>query len=125
MLEALKLRERLVARFAIFEGMRPSEILGLQRQDLDVDSVWVRRRIFKSNITDTPKTSRSARRVALSTGTRDLLLAWVDDLVSTDDDAWLFPAATLSTPVRLNNLWGGTLLRSSSRLAWNGQLSRS
>lgn len=104
MLEALKLRERLVARFAIFEGMRPSEILGLQRQDLDVDSVWVRRRIFKSNI-DTPKTSRSARRVALSTGTRDLLLAWVDDLVSTDDDAWLFPAATLSTPVRLNNLW--------------------
>jgi integrase len=30
MLEALGLRERLIARFAIFKGMRPSEILGLQ-----------------------------------------------------------------------------------------------
>ncbi len=104
MLEALELRERLIARFAIFEGMRPSEILGLQRQDLDIDSVWVRRRIFKSNV-DTPKTDRSARRVALSLGTLDLLTTWVDGLVSTEESAWLFPAATLATPIRLNNIW--------------------
>ncbi len=35
----------------------------------------------------------------------DLLETWVASLVSAKDDAWLFPAATLSTPMRLNNLW--------------------
>ena len=104
MLEVLEIRERLVSRLAIFEGMRPSEILGLQRQDLDTDSVWIRRRIFKSNV-DTPKTERSARRVALSLGTRELLKTWVSGLASTKEDSWLFAAVTLTTPVRLNNLW--------------------
>ncbi len=92
MLGALEIRERLISRLAIFEGMSPSEILGLQRHDLDVDSVWVRRRIFKSNV-DTPKTERSARRVALSLGTRDLLVGWLDNLASTTQDAWIFPAS--------------------------------
>ena len=103
-LEALDIPERLISRFAIFEGMRPSEILGLQRHDLDVDSVWVRRRMFKSNV-DTPKNQRSAKRIGCSLGTRDLLKTWVASLVSTEDDAWLFPASTLTTPMRLNNLW--------------------
>src|SRR5436305_12387197 len=91
MLIALEIRERLVARMALLEGMRPSEILGLQRRDLDLDSVWVRRRIFKNNI-DTPKNVRSARRVALSTGTAALLTDWVTSLAATDEDAWLFPS---------------------------------
>lgn len=72
----------LITRFAIFEGMRPSEILGLQWQDLDVDSVWVRRRAFKSNV-DTPKNERSARRVALFNGTARLLNGWLQDHVGT------------------------------------------
>ncbi len=104
MLGALEIREQLISRLAIFEGMRPSEILGLQRHDLDVESVWVRRRIFKSNV-DTPKTERSARRVALSLGTRDLLVSWLDNLASTTEDAWIFPATNLTTPVRRGNLW--------------------
>lgn len=103
MLTALEIRERLIARMALLEGMRPSEILGLQRRDLDLDSVWVRRRIFKNNV-DTPKNLRSARRVALSTGTAALLSDWVKGLAS-DEDAWLFPSETLKTPIRLNNLW--------------------
>ncbi len=65
--------------------------------------VWIRRRIFKSNV-DTPKTERSARRVALSLGTKDLLEEWANGLVS-GKDSWLFPSTTLTTPVRLNNLW--------------------
>lgn len=104
MLEVLNIRERLIARLAILEGMRPSEILGLQRRDLDVDSVWVRRRVFKSDI-DTPKNDRSGRRVALSQGTAELLKEWVKSLASTKDEAWLFPAVTLKTPIRRNNLW--------------------
>src|SRR5437764_11290381 len=99
MLEVLELRERLIARFAILEGMRPSEILGLQRQDLDVDSVWVRRRVFKSNV-DTPKNERSARRVALSNGTAQLLADWVQSLAATSEGDWLFPSETLETPLR-------------------------
>jgi integrase len=85
MLAALGSRERLITRLAIFEVMRPSEILGLQRQDVDDDSVWVRRRIFKSNV-DTPKTHRSARRVALSLGTKDLLDSWISNLASESPD---------------------------------------
>lgn len=84
--------------------MRPSEILGLQWQDLDVDSVWVRRRVFKSNV-DTPKNERSARRVALSNGTARLLNEWLQDHVGPSEDAWLFPSETLKTPLRRNNLW--------------------
>lgn len=94
MLQALDLRERLIARLAILEGMRPSEILGLQRQDLDVDSVWVRRRVFKSNV-DTPKNERSARRVALSNRTARLLTDWCK--------AWPRPARMIGCfPQRLS-----------------------
>ena len=104
MLEVLEQRERVIARLAILEGMRPSEILGLQRQDWDADSVWVRRRVIKNNV-DTPKNDRSARRVALSDGTALLLSEWVGGLVATEQDAWLFPSETMETPVRRNNLW--------------------
>ena len=54
---ALDLRERLVVSLATFEGMRPGEILGLQVADIDGNSIWVKRRLYKGNI-DLPKTRR-------------------------------------------------------------------
>ena len=60
---ALELREKVIVRLATWEGMRPGEILALQLGDLDDDSVWVRRRVYKGDI-DEPKTKRSTRRVA-------------------------------------------------------------
>ena len=36
MIQALDFREQIILRLATFEGMRPGEILGLQRGDLDL-----------------------------------------------------------------------------------------
>ncbi len=69
---SLELREQAIARLATWEGMRPGEILGLRVSDIDGDSLWVRRRLYKGDLDD-PKNERSARQVALTTGTKVLL----------------------------------------------------
>ena len=50
MIQALDFREQIILRLATFEGMRPGEILGLQRGDLDLvkECLWVRRRVYKT-----------------------------------------------------------------------------
>jgi integrase len=108
-MSVLELRERLIVRFATFEGMRPGEILGLQAGDIDGNSVWVRRRLYKGNI-DVPKTRRSMRQVALSAATVELLGHWVEQVPETRPDAWLFPAVTLNSPVRRDNVWRRNML---------------
>jgi len=109
LMSVLELRERLIVRFATFEGMRPGEILGLQAGDIDGNSVWVRRRLYKGNI-DVPKTRRSMRQVALSAATVELLGHWVEQVPETRPDAWLFPAVTLNSPVRRDNVWRRNML---------------
>jgi len=84
MIAALDTRERVIARLATWEGMRPGEILALQLGDLDGDSLWVRRRLYKGDL-DVPKTRRSSRQAALTT-------------------AWLFPSEN-GLPLRRDNLW--------------------
>jgi integrase len=101
---ALDLRERLVVRLATFEGMRPGEILGLQVGDVDGDSVWVRRRLYKGNI-DLPKTRRSVRQVALSEATVEMLRQWFEYVPELKPEAWLFPSETLKSPIRRDNIW--------------------
>jgi len=64
---ALELREKVIAQLATWEGIGSGEILALQMGDLDDDSIWVRRRVYKGDI-DEPKTKRSTRRVALTLG---------------------------------------------------------
>jgi integrase len=71
-LEALPLRERLIFRLGVFEGMRPGGILGLQVQDVREHSVLVPRRVYRGDI-DSQKTTRSKREVGSTEGT-DLLL---------------------------------------------------
>ena len=48
MITALDVREQIIVRLATFEGMRPGEILGLQRGDIDLNegSLLVRRRVY-------------------------------------------------------------------------------
>ena len=72
MTKALDFREQIILRLATFEGMRPGEILGLQRGDVDFaeECLWVRRRVYKTDV-DSPKSDRSTRQVALSEGTVD------------------------------------------------------
>ncbi len=103
-LDVLPVRERLIFRFGVFEGMRPGEILGLQIQDLRTNSVLVRRRVYKGDI-DSPKTKRSIREVAMTEGTRTLLREWLDLLKDQTPTAWLFSSETGQTPLSRDNLW--------------------
>ncbi len=103
MIEALDLRERVVVRLATWEGMRPGEILALKLGDLDEDSLWVRRRVYKGDI-DEPKTRRSARQVALSTTTKTLIEEWAGLFPGSEPETWLFPSES-GTPMRRDNLW--------------------
>ncbi len=103
LVDCLDLREKVVARLATWEGMRPGEILGLRVSDLDGDSLWVRRRLYKGELDD-PKNKRSARQVALTTGTKALLEFWVERLVIGPETDWLFPSEN-GTPMRRDNIW--------------------
>lgn len=103
LIDCLDLREKVVARLATWEGMRPSEILALKLSDLDGDSLWVRRRLYKGNL-DEPKTRRSARQVALTAGTKLLLEFWIDRLTTGSNSEWVFPSEN-GKPIRRENIW--------------------
>ncbi len=103
LIDCLDLREQVAVRLATWEGMRPGEILGLQLSDLDGDSLWVKRRLYKGDLDD-PKNRRSARQVALTAGTKLLLEFWVERLRLESEAAWLFPSEK-GTPLRRDNLW--------------------
>lgn len=100
----LDLREKLIVRLATWEGMRPGEILALKHSDVDGDSVWVRRRLYRGDV-DSPKTRRSSRQVALTKTTADMLKSWVEATSPGDSDAWLFPSENPATPIRRDNVW--------------------
>jgi integrase len=106
---ALEMRERLIVQFATYEGMRPGEILGLQMGDVDGNSVWVRRRLYKGNI-DVPKTRRSERQVALSDSTTALLHEWLGLIGDISPETWLFPSETFKSPIRRDNIWRRCML---------------
>ena len=91
--------------------MRPGEILGLQVSDLDLnrDCLWVRRRVYRSNI-DSPKNERSVRQVALSLGTIALLELWLSELANSAPDAWLFPTEAGNRPQGRDNIWNKKML---------------
>jgi integrase len=105
-LDVLQLRERLVFRLAVFEGMRPGEILAIQLGKIDESSLKVDQRLYQGNI-DTPKGrkgSRTSRTVALSAGSISDLLEWKARLPLQNPDAWLFPTER-GTPIQCKNLW--------------------
>ena len=82
--------------------MRPSDILALQVADLEADSLWVRRRLYKGDL-DVPKTKRSYRQVARTQGTVALLEAW-RQFTGDDPEDWLFPCES-GGPLRRDNAW--------------------
>ena len=65
-LDVLDLRERVVAQLAIIRGMRPGEILALQRRHVagDCRELGIEQRLYRGDI-DTPKTHKSTRTVAI------------------------------------------------------------
>ena len=101
----LDLRERLIAHLAIFVGMRPGEILGLQRRHVSEDcrTVTIAQRLYRGDI-DTPKTRSSRRTVAIPTKTASLMQEWMC-LVADGPEAWIFSSENAQTPMWRDNVW--------------------
>lgn len=106
-LRLLDIRERLIFRMAVFDGMRPGEIFAIQLGRIYDSSVRIDRRIYEGDI-DSPKGRKgknTSRIVALSLGSLADLEIWKRLLQDQADDAYLFPSETGRTPLRPNNLW--------------------
>jgi integrase len=94
----LDIRERLIFRLAVCEGMRPGEIVGLQVGDFHDGMIHVERRIYRGKV-DVPKSRRSRRPIPPTETTRLLLMQWLDLLQDRTDRAWLFPSEKATTPL--------------------------
>lgn len=103
--DVLDLRERVIAQFAIICGMRPGEILALQRRHIATDcrKLTIEQRLYRGDI-DTPKTHKSARTVAIPPKTANLLKEWME-LVDESPEAWVFASENPSTPMWRDNVW--------------------
>ena len=104
-INALDLRERVIDHLALFVGMRPGEILGLQRRHVSEDcrEVVIDQRLYRGDI-DTPKTTSSRRTVAIASETVRQLHEWMD-LVGDDPYAWVFASENPAKPIWRDNLW--------------------
>lgn len=102
---ALELRERVIAHLAIFVGMRPGEILGLQRHHVSEDcrTVTIAQRLYRGDI-DTPKTRSSRRVVAIPTKTASLMLEWMG-WVAGKPESWVFSSENAENPMWRDNIW--------------------
>jgi integrase len=104
-IDVLEFRERVIVHLAIFTGLRPGEILGLQRQHVSADcqSIIIKQRLYRGDI-DTPKTVMSRRTVAVPPKTACLLKEWMS-LVDGRKEAWVFASENRETPVSRDSVW--------------------
>ncbi len=102
---ALETRERLIDHLAIFVGMRPGEILALQRRHVNESctEVVIGQRLYRGVI-DTPKTESSFRTVAVPPKTAARLKDWMP-LVGSDPNAWVFASENPAAPLWRDNVW--------------------
>ena len=89
-LNVFDLREQLIARLAIFEGMRPGEIFALRWKSIQGDAVRVEQRVYK-RVLDTPKNGKT-REGAISDGTLKLLKEWRDLAQDQSPEEFVFPS---------------------------------
>lgn len=106
-LNTFDIREELISRLAIFEGMRPGEILALRWKNVSDHAICVERRVYK-RVFDTPKNGKT-RDIALSDGTVGLLKKWRDLAEDTGSQRFVFPSERLTTPLSSDNLWRRTM----------------
>jgi len=102
-LEVFDLRENLIARLAIFEGMRPGEILALRWKSVADEVIRVVERVYK-RVFNTPKNGKT-REGAMSDGTLALLKEWAGLAQDPSPDGFVFPSEKVVTPLSLDNLW--------------------
>lgn len=102
-LEVFGLREKLIARLAIFEGMRPGEILALRWKSVADEVIRIVERVYK-RVFNTPKNGKT-REGAMSDGTLELLKEWAGLAQDLSPDGFVFPSEKIVTPLSLDNLW--------------------
>jgi integrase len=106
----LDTRARLIFRMAVFDGMRPGEILAIQLGKISEHSVLIDKRVYKGDV-DTSKGrkgKRTSRTVGLSPGTVADLKVWQTLLLKVGPEAYLFPSER-ETPLRRDNVWNRDL----------------
>lgn len=104
-IDALDLRERVIDHLALFVGMRPGEILALQRRHIaaDCSELVIEQRLYRGDIDD-PKTESSKRTVGISSQTARELRGWMA-LVGKKPDAWVFASENALKPMWRDNVW--------------------
>jgi integrase len=103
-LAVFDLRERLISRLAIFEGMRPGEILALRWKVVRKHSLTIEQRVYK-RVFDTPKNGK-VREIAISEGTADLMKEWRDLAKGPSPEGFVIPAGRSSRLCR-RTVFGG------------------
>src|SRR6202162_169657 len=111
------LREKLSARLAIFEGLRPGEILALRYKALEGDIVRVEQRVYK-RVLNTPKNGKT-REGAISDGTIELLREWVGLALDSSPEGFVFPSEKIVTPLSLDNLWRRSMFTKLEKIGLN------
>jgi integrase len=105
-LAVLGLRDRLIFRLAVFDGMRPGEILAIRLGNVSGNSLLVDQRVYKGTF-DTPKGrkgKKTSRTVAFSRGTVADLESWRASLPNQEPDALLFQSEA-GTALWRDNVW--------------------
>ena len=102
-LDTFGLREELIARLAIFEGMRPGEIFALRWKSVAEKMLRVEQRVYK-RILNTPKNGKT-REGAISDGTAKLIQRWSELVPNTEAEAFVFASEAGTTPLSPDNLW--------------------
>ncbi len=101
-------RERLIAKLAVLAGMRPGEIFALTWGRMATTHADIRQRVYRRKL-DSPKTTNSTRKAALSEGLLNDVETWRAAAVTTADDAWVFPSERM-TPLSKDNCWRREML---------------
>ena len=106
-LNVFDLREKLIARLAIFEGMRPGEIFALRWKSVQGDAIRIEQRVYK-RVLNTPKNGKT-REGAISDGTLELLGQWRELAQDPSPEGFVFPSENLKTPLSPDNVWQRTM----------------
>jgi integrase len=104
-INALPMRERVIDHLALFAGMRPGEILALQRRHVaeDCSELVIEQRLYRGDIDD-PKTALSKRKVGIPSPTASVLREWMS-LVNPEPEAWVFASENPNKPLWRDNVW--------------------
>jgi integrase len=112
-LEVVDLLEKLIARLAIFEGMRQEVILALLWKAVAGETIRAEESAYK-RVLNPPKNGKT-RKGAISDGTIELLKEWAGLALDSSPDGIVFPSEEI--PLSLDNLWWRSMFPKLEKVA--------